>query len=134
MSSFTDFLENELLDHVFGDSAYTAPSTLYIGLSTTTPNDDGSNFTEVSGNNYARVAVSNNLTEWPAASGGSKTNGNAITFPEATGSWGTITHAGIFDASSGGNLLAVGPLDTSRTIDSAEVLEIPATGLTITLD
>ena len=132
--SFTDFLENELLDHVFAGASYTPPATLYVGLSTTVPNDAGGGFTEPVGFSYARVAKTNNLTNWPAAVGGAKANGTAITFPQATGSWGTIVYAALFDAPSGGNMLGYGALGASRTIGNAEVLEIPVSDLTITLD
>jgi len=67
MGSFTDFLENELLDHVFGNAAYTSPATLYIGLSTSTITDAGGNVTEPVGGSYARVPVTNNATNFPAS-------------------------------------------------------------------
>jgi hypothetical protein len=76
--SFTNFLEDELLDHVFGASAYTAPVTLYFLASTTTISDDGTGATEPVGNNYSRTPVTNNLTNFPAASSGAKANGTAI--------------------------------------------------------
>jgi hypothetical protein len=132
--SFSNYLELELLDHVWGNSAYTAPATLYVALSTTTPADDGTNFTEPSGNAYARVAVTNNTTNWPNAAGGAKANGTAITFPTATGSWGTVTHFGIFDASSGGNCLGTGALSVSKTITSGDTAAFSAGDLDITLD
>jgi hypothetical protein len=72
MGSFSNYLENELLDHVFGAAAYSAPATLYVGLSTADPTDDDSGLAEPSGNGYARVAVTNNATNFPAASGGAK--------------------------------------------------------------
>lgn len=129
--SFSDFLENELLDHVFGAAAYTAPATLYMAAFTSTPNDAGGG-TEVSGGSYARVAVTNNATNFPAASGGSKTNGTVIDWPEATASWGSIVGIAIYDASSGGNQL--GWSDTSSTtINSGDTLRLQANDLTITL-
>lgn len=132
--NFTDFLENELLDHVFGGADYVRPATLFLALSTTTPNDDGTNFTEPVGGSYARKSVTNNATEWPAASGGTKQNANTQTFVTATASWGLVTHMGIFDASTGGNNLAIGPLTVPKTIDSGDTAAFPATDITITLD
>lgn len=132
--SFTDFLENELLDHVLGPGPYTAPGTVYIGLSTTTPSDAGASFTEPSGFGYARVGVTNNATNWPAASGGSKSNANPIAFPEASGSWGTITYFGIFDAVSGGNLLMKGALAASKAITNGDTLQFNAGAIVVTLD
>jgi hypothetical protein len=98
----TTYLNNKLLDHVHGKTSYTAP-TVYIGLSTTTPAVAGTGVTEPSGNAYARVATS--AATWGSAASGATTNAAAITFPTATGSWGTVTYAVAYDASSGGNLL-----------------------------
>lgn len=131
MSSFSDYLENELLDHVFGASAYSAPGTLHLALFTVAPTDAGGG-TEVTGGSYARAAVTNNLTNFPAASGGAKTNANAITFATATADWGTVVAAGIFDASSGGNLIAWCTV-TSQSVPSGVTASIPAGDLDITL-
>ena len=132
--SFTDFLENELLDHVLGPGSYAAPATVYVALSTTTPTDAGGNFTEPGGFGYARVAVTNNATEWPAAVGGSKSNANPITFPEASGSWGTVTYFGIWDSSVGGNVLMIGALTTPKAVGAGDTLVFNASGITVTLD
>lgn len=132
--SFSDYLENELLDHVFGGADFTRPATVYIALSTTTPADDGSNFTEPSGNNYSRPAVTNNVTNFPAASGGSKSNGTEIAFPQASGSWGTVTHFAVFDAISGGNQLGSGALTTPKAVGANDTPKFPIGSLTITLD
>jgi hypothetical protein len=134
MGSFSDFLENELLDHVFGDASYTAPGTLYVGLSSTDPLDDGSGITEPVGGSYARVAKTNNLTNWPAASGGAKSNGTAITFATATASWGTVGYFFISDALTGGNMLGHAALTTSKTIDSGDTASFAIGELDITLD
>ena len=135
MAGFTDTLENEVLDHVFSRATYTAPATLYVGLSTTTPTDAGTNFTEPVGNGYARVAVTNDATNFPAAVGGAKSNGTVITFPQATPSgWGTITHAGLFDAASNGNLLAFGALTASLAVNANNTPRIPVGDLDFTLD
>ena len=132
--SFTNYLENELLDHVLGPGAYTAPGTVYVGLSTTVPLDDGTNFTEPVGGAYARVAVANTPANWPAASGGAKSNANNISFPEATLSWGSILYVGIFDAISGGNLLMTGALSVPKTIDTGDVAQFNPGNVTVTLD
>ena len=105
MGSFADYWENEILDHLFGKGNYTPP-TIYVGLSTADPTDDATGLTEPSGNAYARVATSG--ANWNAASSGTIDNANDITFPEASGSWGTLTHFALFDAASGGNMLAHG--------------------------
>lgn len=132
MSSFSDYLENELLDHVFGAAAFTAPSSIYVAAFTASPGDDDSG-TEVTGGSYARVAVTNNATNFPAASGGAKSNANAITFPTATADWGTVVAVGLYDASTSGNLLAWADLGTSQSVPSGVTLAIPAGDLDISL-
>lgn len=131
--SFADFLENELLDHVWGNAAFAPASPLFIGLSTTAPADDGTNITEPT-NGYARVSVTNNLTNWPAAVGGAKANGTDFTFPTATGPWGTVTHAFISDAASGGNIYGSGALTTAKTIDNGDTASFATGDFDITLD
>lgn len=134
MSSFGNYLENELLDHVWGAAAYTAPATLYLALSTADPTDDGSGIAEPSGGSYARLGVANNLTNWPGAVAGSKSNGTDMQFVTATASWGVISHMAIFDAASGGNMLAHAALTSSKTIDNGDTVIFETGNLTITLD
>ena len=113
MAAFTDYLEKKLLDFVFGNTAYSVPATLYVGLFTVLPAEDGTGGTEVSGGSYARVAVTNNTTNFPNATGGNpstKASGAIFTFPTATANWGDVIGMGIWDASTSGNLLAFNPL------------------------
>ncbi len=131
MGSFSDYWENEILDHIFGKGNYTPP-TIYVGLSTADPLDDGSGLAEPSGNSYARVQTS--AGDWNTASGGTIDNANDITFPEATGSWGTITHFGLFDAASGSNLLAHGTLSQSKSITTSDTAKFAAGDLDVSLD
>lgn len=131
----SEYLAHELLDHVFGASAYSAPATLYCALFTVAPIADGSGGTEVTGGSYARVAVTNNSTNFPAASGQTKRNATAITFPAPTADWGEVVGAAWYDASTSGNFLMYGPFTISRTIledDSAP--SIVANGGTFTLE
>ena len=132
--SFFNYLENKLLDLVWSNTAYSIPDPLYVGLSTTTPSDDGTNITEPSGGAYARVSVAQNATNWPAASAGSKSNGTAITFPKATASWGTVTYFFFSDAATSGNAMAYGALTASKTIDTDDTPSFAIGDLTITLD
>jgi hypothetical protein len=125
--SFSNYLETELLDHVFANNAYTSPTTVYVGLFTSNPDEDGSG-TEVSGGSYARQSGSFTV------SGNTATTSAAIEFPTATASWGTITHIGIYDASTAGNLLAYAGLTASKAIASGDVFRIPAGDIDITLD
>jgi hypothetical protein len=129
MAGKSDFLENELLDHVLRNSAYTPPAAVYVGLYTAAPTDAGGG-TEVSGNAYARQPIT-----FGAASGGAVTNSADITFPTPTPSgWGTVTHFGIFDASTAGNLLYWGALAASQTINASNVVKILTGELDVTED
>ena len=125
--SFSNYLETKLLAHTFSNTAYTSPTTVYVGLFTTNPAEDGSG-TEVSGGSYARQSGSF------TTSGNTATTSAAIEFPTATASWGTITHVGIYDASSSGNLLAYAALTASKAIASGDVFRIPTGDIDITLD
>jgi len=131
MGSFGDYWENEILDHVFGKGSYTPP-TIYVALSTAEPGDDGSALSEPSGNGYARQSTS--ASDWNAAAGGALDNANEITFAEATGDWGTMTHFALMDAASGGNLLAHGALSASKSIGSGDTANIAAGDLDVSLD
>ncbi len=131
--SKSDYLELALLDHIFGGGNYARPGTVYIALFTAAPNDAGGG-TEVAGNSYARAAVTNDATHFPAASGGSKANGVAINFATPTGSWGTITHFAIFDALTSGNMLYWGAMSSSIAVGLNNAVTIPIGNLTITED
>jgi len=126
MSAMSDYLENEILDHILSVGSYTMPSAVYVGLSTGSFGDDNSG-TELTGNNYSRVAAS-----FSAASSGTTSNSAAIEFAAATGSWGTVSHFGIFDAASSGNLLIHGAFTTGKAIASGDVLKISTGDLDIT--
>lgn len=133
MGTFSDFLENELLDHVFGNAAYTAPATLYLAAFTVAPNDAGTGGTECTGGSYARLAVTNNATNFPAASGGAKSNGVAFEFIEATAGWGTVVFIGVYDAVSGGNFLGGGTLAVSQTVNTGNILRVKIGDMDLTL-
>ena len=127
MAEFSNYLENALINAVLRNTSYTSPTTVYVSLYTTDPTDAGSG-TEVSGGSYARTAVT-----MGAPSDGVSTNSADVTFPTCTSSWGTVTHIGIHDASTSGNLLFHTPLDTSKTIDSGDIFKITTGNLSVTL-
>lgn len=134
MSAMSDYLEVELRKHIFRTGSFTKPTTLAVGLFTAAPNDAGGG-TEVTGGSYARVAVNPLDANWTAASStdGVTTNAAAITFPAPTANWGTVTHFGIFDATSAGNLLFHGALSASRTINNGDAApQFAAGALSIT--
>jgi hypothetical protein len=112
------FGENTLLDGVFRGNSL--PGTFYVGLSTTTPAANGTNITEPAGNGYARVAVTNNAINWASSSAGANSNAAQIAFPTASGSWGTVTYAVLFDAATNGNAIAAVPLAASQAIGNGD--------------
>ena len=127
--SFSNFLETEILDHVFAGAAYTAPTTKYLALFTTAPGETGGG-TEVttSGTAYARETVAFTTT------GNTTSNNAAVEYSTATASFGTVTHVGVFDAATSGNLMAYATLSSSKTIDTGDVFRVPTGDLDITLD
>jgi hypothetical protein len=131
MSAASDYLENEVLDHVLGKGTrnFTSPADLYIGLWTADNGLEAGTITgEVSGGSYAREAVS-----FDAAATGSTSNTSTVTFTTATGNWGTITHVAIMDALTSGNVLFHGAVTSSKTIETGDTFQISAGNLTVTL-
>ena len=126
--SFSNFLETEILDHVFGGNAYTAPTTLYLALCTAVADGEAGSVTEVSGGGYARQSMAMTV------SGNTASNTSAVEYPTATANYGTVTHVGVYDASSSGNLMAYASLTSSKTIETGDVFRVPAGDLDITLD
>jgi hypothetical protein len=141
----SDYLENKLIDHIFRGVSFTAPTALHVALFTAAPSDSGGG-TEVSGGSYARVNLAPSTTNWSATNSvgattnpssgttGATSNNSAITFASPTANWGTVTHFGIFDAGSGGNLLVHGALTASKTInngDAAPSFAVNALGITL---
>lgn len=133
--SASDTYENNILDAILGQG-FTKDATVYIAACTSAPTDSAVG-AEPSGNGYARVAVANNATNWPNAAGGTKSNGIAITFPTASGPWGTLTHWMALNHASGtagSNLIAWGPLTTSRTPASGDTPQFGVGALVLTAD
>lgn len=128
MAEMSNYLENALLNVTLRATSYTAPTTVYVGLYTTDPTDANTG-TEVSGGSYARTAVT-----FGAPSNGVTTNSGAVTFPTATGTWGTVGWIGILDAATSGNLLYHTPLTASKSITSGDIFTISVGNLSVTLE
>jgi len=126
MSSFSNYLENKLIDHVFNNVAYTSPTTVYLAAYTVAPDDTGGG-TEVTGAGYARQAVS-----FESASGGANANDAAVEYTADGGNYGDVVAIGYFDAATGGNLLAWDDF-TGATIDDTDTLRFAIGALTNTL-
>lgn len=140
---YTGYLNRKIQNEIFGATAFSAPATLYFALGTSATAPDGTGaagttgFTEVSGGSYARVSKTNDATNFGTADSGTgasstRQNKTAVTFPAATASWGVVRYAGIFDASTGGNMLAFAQLTADKTIDSGDTASFAIDAFSIT--
>jgi hypothetical protein len=129
MSALSDFSEKLLLDWLMTNGAATRPTAWYVALYTAAPSDAGGG-TEVAGNGYAREAVVFDAASSPA---GTTSNTGAVSFTAAGGAWGTITHLGIFDADTGGNLLWHGALTAPKTVGDGDTLEFAIGNIDLTI-
>jgi hypothetical protein len=127
MSEISNYLENALINVTLRNTAYTTPTTIYVALYTSDPTDANTG-TEVSGGSYARTSVT-----FAAPSNGASLSNADCTFPQATGSWGTVGWIGLMDASTSGNLLYHTPLDVSKAIDTGDIFKIASGSLSVTL-
>ena len=126
MSAKSNYLEGKLIEHVLRNTAYTSPSTVHLSLHTANPAEDASG-AEVSGNGYSRQAIT-----FGAHSDGACANSSEETFTASGGSFGTVSHFGIFDASSSGNLLYYGALTASKAVADGDSLKFAVGSITIT--
>ena len=125
--SKSNYLEDKVLDHALGTTAFAQPTNQYLALHTADPGEDASG-AELSGTGYTRAAI-----DFNAASGGTATGPTSvIEFTNSGGtSWTEVTHFGIWDASSGGNLLYYGSLTTSKTVAAGDTLRFTAASISI---
>ena len=126
MAAASNYTENLALKFLLTNTTATRPTAWYVALFTTNPTDAGSG-TEVSGTNYARTAVTFTVTDDTA------TNSAAVTFAAAGSNWGTVSHIGVYDALSSGNLLFHGSVTTAKQIDSGDTFTISTSNLSIVL-
>ena len=129
MAEMSDYLEVKLLNLTLNGTAFTAVNNPYVSLHTANPTDAGTG-TEVSGGSYARTASS-----FATASGtsGLVASDADITFPTATGTWGVVGLIGLWDASTGGNMLYHTALDATKTVDAGDIFKITTGNLTVAL-
>ncbi len=131
MSAFSNYLETAIINATLRNTTYTSPANVYVALFTTDPTDAASG-TECTGTSYARTAVST-TGGFVAPTNGVTSNVADVVFPTAGGAWGTITHFGIFDAATVGNLMYHGALTAPKIVANAETFRAVATSLVITL-
>ena len=134
MSAASNYLENKVLDHVLTATAYTQPTTRYLGLFTNTSTNAAANLEngtltdEISGGSYARQTVA-----FAAASNGTSATNATVTFPAATANWGTVTHVAVMDAATSGNVLFWGAVTTAKTIETGDTFQVTSGNLTVSL-
>jgi hypothetical protein len=127
MAAMSNYLENALINATLRNTTYTSPTTVYVGLFTSDPTDTGTG-TECTGASYARKSMA-----FGAPSNGASTNSSDVEFDQATDSWGTITHFGILDALTSGNLLYHGALTSSKVIEDGDVFKFASAAVSVTL-
>lgn len=139
MTAASNYLEEKTLNHILQNVAesgasYTAPSNVYVSLHTGSPEEDDSGANEITGNDYARTEVTfGNVTV--AANVCSVSSNTAVTFPQANGAYSAnVTHIGVYDADTSGNLMFYGELSAQKQVTDGDVFQINSGSLTITLD
>ena len=135
IGSKSDFLETTFLNQWLGGAVTVVPTIVYVALFTATPTDSGGG-SEVglTGTGYTRAVMTNNVTNWPTATGNSKSNGAAINFGPALTDWGTITGFAIFDAATAGNMLWWAALTTAKAVGVGDSASFPASSILVTED
>lgn len=129
MSALSDVAEKLAMDFLMNTEVATRPTAWYVALYTAAPADAGGG-TEVSGSGYARAAATFAAASSP---GGTTTSTNAQSFTASGGNFGTVTHMGIFDALTAGNLLWHGALTTSRIVNDGDTLTFAIGNIDLTL-
>ena len=132
MSEASDYVENQILNCYLNQTNITAPTNIYVGLHTADPTDAGSG-AEVSGNGYARVEITDKFGTASGTGGSVSSNADITGFTASGGNWGSVTHIGIYDASTSGNLLFHTALDSSATVNDGDSFQISSGNLTVTV-
>jgi hypothetical protein len=137
MAGLTNYLEDKIMNHVFGSTTFTKPTNYYVGLLTATPSDSAGG-TEVTGGSYARQVCAFTITGSGIAEA---KNTSAITFPTATADWGIVGWVGVYDALASGELVAYQNLQksdfsttTTKTINDGDIFKFNAETIKLQLD
>lgn len=123
----SDYLERKNLDHNLGTTTFTKPSAVYVSLHTASPTDSASS-TEVTGGSYARVVSTFSAA---ATVSGVSTASNVGALNWTNMPTATVTYAGIYDASTGGNLLYYGALTASKALTAGDNFTMNAGSLIV---
>ena len=131
MSEASDYVENQILDCYLNQGNITAPTAIYLGLHSSDPTDDDGG--EISGNGYARVAITDKFDAASGTGGSLSSNADITGFTASGGDWATVTHVGIHTASTAGELLFHTPLASSVTVANGDSFQISSGNLTVTV-
>jgi hypothetical protein len=145
--AFSNYVENKLVDHMFRGVSWTAPTAVYIGLSTAACSDSSVGTEVANSANYARVALAPSTTNWAATNGpttttnpssgtgGQTSNNSVVNFPTPSGSWGTVTHWFLVDSGTygAGNLILCAALTAQKTIGNGDAVSFAVSSLTVTV-
>ena len=122
----TAYLEKKLLDQVLLGEAFTPPAVVYLALFTADPGRSGSLTNEIADPAYERQEIVFTAADDDLESGSFCQNAYDIEFPQASENWGTVTHAAIMDAATGGNMLYKVALDVAKEITIDDFVKFPA--------
>ena len=128
--AFSDWAEHRVLEYFLRTNTNFTPQQVYAALFLSATTDAGGGTEVPAANSYARTAITFGAAQTP---GGTSNNSVDITFPQAAGDWGTITHLGIFDRSTTGNLIFHGALANTKLVQSGDTFKIPAGNLVVTV-
>jgi len=131
MSEASDYVENQILNCYLNQGNVTAPTAIYLGLHSADPTDDDGG--EISGNGYARVAITDKFDAASGTGGSLSSNADITGFTASGGDWATVTHVGIHTASTAGELLFHTPLASSVTVADGDSFQISSGNLTVTV-
>lgn len=140
MSRFSNYSENNIVETTLRGAAFPVPAGTYIGLFTADPTDSNVTANEVqtaAWPAYVRRDAADGAaiaTGWTAAADGVSSNAKVITFAANNGAGAvTVTHIGIYDSATGGNLLYHAPLVSSKTLQVGDVLSFGVGSITVTI-
>lgn len=125
MANISNYLKPLLLNHMMGKVALPLPANLYLGFFQNDVGADASG-TEASGFGYARQ-----LTSWTTATQNVSSLAANVSQTPVGGDWATISHWGLFDALTLGNLWLYGQFDVPRVTQDGVAVTVDAGTLSV---
>ena len=136
MPGFSDYAEVAILNAVLRGTAFSTPlvSSLRLALFTADPTDAGTIKEVATGTWYGRQLTGAFTAPSPSGQTQQCSNTVAITFAAVTTAAVTVTHIGIFDAATAGNMLFSAPMTASKTLQIGDVISFAPGTLVASLD